>query len=403
MKRNIMLCLIFLLSVLLTAGCSQKKKKTDKLRTEIVLWHYWDIPHNQKQLSELVRNYNKSQQEVKVIVKYIPDEDLKKQLALSMADGTMPDLALVDSADFQYFHSLKEFADLTEEIDEQAYFPEALDSCRVEGRIYGLPFGLNCPALIYNKKMFNKHHLRVPETWDEVYRAAVELTDHETYGFGITALQSEETMYEFLPILWSMGGRAGNISSPESRKAFELLVKLVDKKAMSRQCISLTLGDLMNQFIKGNVAMMLNSPMTIDTIRKENPELDFGIAPIPSGKQSVSVIGGEVLAVTKGRHEKEAVSFVRYLSQKKNMENYLDGFGFLAPRKDVFREQFSGDEKKKSFKEIYKTARPREFTKKWPSVSKTLSDCISDIIIDGKNINKKLNRAADKIKNTGEE
>lgn len=403
MKRNIMLCLIFLLSVLLTVGCSQKKKKADKLRTEIVLWHYWDIPHNQKQLSELVRNYNKSQQEVRVVIKYILDEDLKKQLALSMADGTMPDLALVDSADFQYFHSLKKFADLTDEIDEQEYFPEALDSCRVEEKIYGLPFGLNCPALIYNKKMLKKHHLKVPETWDEFYEAAVELTDHETYGFGITALQSEETMYEFLPILWSMGGRAGNISSPESRKSFELLVKLVDKKAMSRQCISLTLGDLMNQFIKGNVAMMLNSPMTIDTIREENPGLDFGIAPIPSGKQSVSVIGGEVLAVTKGSHEKEAVSFVRYLSQKKNMETYLDGFGFLAPRKDVFREQFSGDEKKKSFKKIYKTARPREFTKKWPYVSKTLSDCISDIIIDGKNINKKLNRAADKIKNTGEE
>lgn len=399
MKRNFMLCMVLIFSVLLTAGCSEKKQKTDQSRTEIVLWHYWDIPRNQKQLTDLVGEYNKSQKKVRVAVKYIPDEDLKKQLALSMADGTMPELALVDSADFKYFHSLKSFADLTNEIDAKAYFPEALDSCRVDGRVYGLPFGMNCPALIYNKKMFEEKHIKVPRTWEEFYKAAVKLTDKDTYGFGMTALQSEETMYEFLPILWSMGGSADNISSEKSRKAFELIIKLTEKKAMSRQCISLTLGDLMNQFIKGNIAMMLNSPMTIDTIREENPGLDFGIAPIPYGEQSVSVIGGEVLGVTKGKYEKEAVSFVRYLAQKRNMKNYLDRFGFLAPRKDVFAGQFSGDEKKRVFKEIYRNARPREFTKRWPSVSIILSDCIGDCIIDGKNINKKLNRTSAKIKN----
>ncbi|MBS7009034.1 ABC transporter substrate-binding protein [Anaerostipes sp.] len=400
MKKLWICCLTVFICAGLLSGCNSKKYDTEKRRTEIILWHYWDIPHNQKQLLNLVEEYNNSQDKVKVTVKYIPDEDLKKQLALSMTDGTMPDLALVDSADFKYFHSLKKFKDLTEEVEEEEYFSEALDACRADGKICGLPFGLNCPALIYNKRMFHKKNIKVPQTWDDFYRAAVKLTDKDTYGFGMTALQSEETMYEFLPILWSMEGDADKISSSESRRAFELITKLVRKKAMSRQCISLTLGDLTNQFIKENVAMMFNSPMTVDTIREQNPNLDFGVAFLPSDKdkKKVSVVGGEILGVTRGKHQKEAVSFVKYLADKRNMEQYLDGFGFLSPRKDVFSKQFAGDEKKEMFKEIFQTARPREFTKEWPDISMILSDVIGDTIIDGTGYEENLVHTAEKIR-----
>lgn len=403
MKKLFVCCLVIMIGSAFLSGCHAGPTNAEKPKTEIVLWHYWDIPHNQKQLLNLVKDYNSSQDKVKMTVKYIPDEDLKKQLALSMADGTMPDLAMVDSADFKYFHSLKKFKDLTGEFPEEAYFSEAMDACRTDGKIYGLPFGLNCPALIYNKTMFQKNKIKVPETWDDFYRAAVKLTDKETYGFGMTALQSEETMYEFLPVLWSMKGEVDQITSSGSRRAFELLKKLVDEKAMSRQCISLTLGDLTNQFVKGNVAMMFNSPMTVDTIREQNPDLDFGIASLPSDGEKVSVIGGEVLGVTRGKHQKEAVSFVNYLADKKNMEKYLDGFGFLSPRKDLFERQYAHDEKKRMFKEIFHSAKPREFTKEWPDISITLSDTIGEMILDSTDYEQKLEHAAEKIKKIREE
>nr|WP_296032401.1 extracellular solute-binding protein [uncultured Dorea sp.] len=66
----------------------------------------------------MVEQFNKSQDEVEVKISYIPDEDIKKQLALAMSEGTMPDIALVDSSDFQFLHQMKPFADLTDEISE---------------------------------------------------------------------------------------------------------------------------------------------------------------------------------------------------------------------------------------------------------------------------------------------
>lgn len=79
----------------------------------VTLWHYWDIPACQQTLSKLVKTFNASQDRITVEIKYVPDEDFKKQLALSMADGTMPDIAVVDSSDFRFFHNMKHFADLT--------------------------------------------------------------------------------------------------------------------------------------------------------------------------------------------------------------------------------------------------------------------------------------------------
>lgn len=68
----------------------------------VTLWHYWDIPACQQTLSKLVKTFNASQDRITVEIKYVPDEDFKKQLALSMADGTMPDIAVVDSSDFRF-------------------------------------------------------------------------------------------------------------------------------------------------------------------------------------------------------------------------------------------------------------------------------------------------------------
>lgn len=94
---------------------------------------------------------------------YIPDEDFKKQLALSMAEEKMPDIALVDSSDFQFLHQMKPFADLTDEIPElREYSEKALAPCSVNGRIYGQPFGVNCTAMFYNKKILEKAGCKVP-------------------------------------------------------------------------------------------------------------------------------------------------------------------------------------------------------------------------------------------------
>lgn len=95
------LCVVMTVSLCSCAGCRKKEETKAKEKETIELWHYWDIPDNQRHLEELVEQFNKMQEDIKIEVSYIPDEDFKKQLALAMSEEKMPDIAVVDSSDFQ--------------------------------------------------------------------------------------------------------------------------------------------------------------------------------------------------------------------------------------------------------------------------------------------------------------
>ena len=396
---SVCLCVVMFASMCLCVGCQKKAETIEKKKKQIELWHYWDIPGNQQHLEKLVDQFNQSQDEIEVKVSYIPDEDFKKQLALSMAEEKMPDIALVDSSDFQFLHQMKPFADLTDEIPE--YSEKALAPCSVNGRIYGQPFGVNCTAMFYNKKILEKAGCKVPENWEEFKEVAEKVSDKTIKGFAITALQTEESMYEFLPILWSMGGDIHSINTATGQQAFLFLKEMEQEGSLSLQSISLTMGDLTNQFIKGKIAMMFNSSMAIDSIREGNPDLEFGVAAIPCGNPQVTVAGGEILAVADNENKEYAIQFLKFLADKKRMKEYIDEFGFLAPRQEIMQQQFENDKEKGTFIDLYQNARTREISRNWPQISLTLSDTLREILVNENDSQTILDKSAEKIESIG--
>lgn len=401
---SVCLCAVMIAAMVLCVGCQKQEKAKVTKKKQIELWHYWDIPGNQQHLEELVDQFNQSQDEIEVKVSYIPDEDFKKQLALSMSEEKMPDIALVDSSDFQFLHQMKPFADLTDEIPElQEYSEKALEPCVVDDRIYGQPFGVNCTAMFYNKELLEKAGCKVPENWEEFEDVAAKVSNENVKGFAITALQTEESMYEFLPILWSMGGDIHSINTENGQQTFLFLKKMEQEGSLSLQSISLTMGDLTNQFIKGKIAMMFNSSMAIDSIREGNPDLEFGVAAIPCGDNPVTVAGGEILAVADNENKEYAIQFLKFLADKNRMKNYIDAFGFLAPRQEIMQQQFQDDEEKGTFIELYQNARTREISRNWPQISLTLSDTLREILVNEEDSQTILDKSAEKIESIGAE
>lgn len=54
-----------------------------------------------------------------------------------------------------------------------------------DGNIYSIPYGVYERALFYRKDWFEDKNIAVPKTWDDLYNAAVELTDptQNRYGY----------------------------------------------------------------------------------------------------------------------------------------------------------------------------------------------------------------------------
>lgn len=413
MKRqrfiSITLATLFLATLLIgtLTSCGKKPDSVQAEKTKLSLWFYWDQGSCRSELKNLIEEFNSSQDEIEVEAQYVPDEDFKKKLLLSIADDTMPDLALVNSADFRYFHAMQPFVELTEVIgDKEQYLPQVIECCTINEEIYGFPVGFHCSVLYYNTSILYQHNVEVPQTWEELCQAAEALTDDEHYGLAIPAVESEDSVYNFLPFLWSAGGDVDHIDSEESRRAFELLRRLEESGGMSRQIINLTAGDLVAQFVEGNIAMMVNESTMIQSIREKNPRMNFGIDSLPvyeEGGETVSIIGGEILSVTQGEHQEEALRFLEYVSGEERIEAHASAGGFMSPRRSVLEDSFADDPQKQKVQEIAQYARTREFSTVWPAISAVLNDAIEEEIIGTREEEEILTEAAEKIKEIREE
>mgnify|MGYP000273193676 FL=1 len=79
-----------------------------------------------------------------------------------------------------------------------------------------------------------------------------------------------------------------------------LVKDLVDAGSMSKEVINWTQGDVMNQFISGNIAMMVNGPWQVPTMREQAPDLNWDVTLLPKDAEYASCLGGENFGVIDG-------------------------------------------------------------------------------------------------------
>lgn len=353
-----------------------------KASGEVEIWYYWENEDHQKSLNGIIDAYNASQSDIKVSAEYIPFADFKKQLSIGASANELPDLVIIDSPDHASYATMGIFSDLTNKFDVSDYFDGTVASATLDGKLYGVPFGVNCLALYYNTEMLTNAGVTVPATWDELKDAAAKLTSGNVSGFAFSCLQNEEGTFNFMPWIWSTGASSFEINSEGGIKALTFVKDLIDSGAMSKECINWTQGDVMNQFISGNVAMMINGPWQIPTMRAEATDVKWDVALIPKDAKNASVLGGENYAVIAGGNEDAAIAFLQYVTQKENVLKLMTEFGYISAIKSIADNQFADDAVYTKFTEELQYALPRGPHASWPEISDAISLAFNEVITD---------------------
>lgn len=392
-KKAISIMMAAMLSVGLLAGCgggsnsdSNEGSDTGSSDTgsadakEVTIWYYWETEGHQKALDKVIGDYNSSQDEIEVSAKYVPFADFKKQLSVGASADELPDIAILDSPDHASYATMGIFADLTDKFDVSDYYEGAVDSCTIDGTLYGVPFGVNCLGLYYNEAMLEAAKCEVPTTWDELKDTAEKLTKDNVTGLAFCSLQNEEGTFNFAPWLWSTGATSYEMDSEGGIKSLTFAKDLIDSGVMSKECINWTQGDVMNQFISGNVAMMINGPWQIPTMKEEAPDLNWNVALIPKDSEYASVLGGENYAVIEGGNEEGALNFLQYATEQEQVEYLMDSFGYISADKTIAEGQFTDDETMQIFTEELNYAKARGPLAEWPEVSDAISLAFNQVM-----------------------
>ena len=373
-----------LISLLLTAvlACSMlgTAAYAEEASGDVTIWYYWETEGHQKALNHIIEEFNGSQDSITVEAKYVPFADFKKQLSIGASADELPDLVILDNPDHAAYAAMGIFADITDKFDVSNYYEGPVNSCTLDGKLYGVPFGSNDLVLFYNEDMLKEAGCEVPTTWDELLEVAKATTTDSVFGFAHCALQNEEGTFNFLPWVWSTGATSYEINSEGGIKALNFEKELVDSGAMTKEAVNWTQGDTMHQFIAGNLAMMINGTWQIPTMREEVPDLNWNVAPIPQDKEQASGLGGENYAVIAGGNEDAAVKFLEFATTPETCLYMMNAMGYISADSTIAENQFEGDEVYQVFVDEMQYAHARGPLPEWPSISDAISLAFNKVI-----------------------
>ncbi len=367
-----------------TESSSSEEASTDSGGSDYVeLWYYWETVGHQEALNTVIEEFNDSQDKYTVEAKYVPFADFEKQVSIGAAADSLPDIVILDNPDHAAYASMGIFADLTDEFDLSTYYDGPVDSCTYDGKLYGVPFGSNDLLLYYNEDMLKEAGCEVPATWDELKEVAAACTKDNVSGFAHSGLQNDEGTFNFLLWQWSAGADTYDIDSEGGIKGLEFIQDMVDSGAMTKESINWTQGDVMNQFISGNLAMMINGTWQVPTMREEAPDLNWNVASIPVDEDRVTGLGGENYAVISGGNEDGAIEFIKYATDEEHCLYLMDKMGYISANSEYAVQQWTDDEVYQKFIEEMNYAKARGPLANWAEVSDAISLAYNEVITGG--------------------
>lgn len=213
---------------------------------------------------------------------------------------------------------------------EEDYVHGSLSQCRYNGKLYAIPYLIDCIVLLYNKKVFREAGLdpnRPPRTMEELEEICRRLTLRGPDGrLKRIGLRPFDAVY----LLALYGGpffepQTGRITADHPRhvEAIAMYKRLMDAQGGNEAVSAFAAGfaneqGSYNSFYLGQAAMTFNGQWNAYWAYRYKTGCDFGVAPLPYPAKyperiGSAFLGGNLFSIPRGaRRVKEAWEFLRW-------------------------------------------------------------------------------------------
>ncbi|TQM13396.1 ABC transporter substrate-binding protein [Pseudonocardia kunmingensis] len=370
-------------------------------RTVLSVWDYWTAGGTSAAADWVHEQYMAHRPDVRVERQVVPFDQYKRTVLQSASAGDVPDVLAIDNSDVAAFAAIGLLDDLTDRIAVWSgaadILPAAWRTTEYRGRRFAVPDTVNDLALYYDRTVLDAAGVRPPSTWDELREAAARLTTDGRYGFAVSAVQSEEATLQFLPWLWQAGGDVPTLAGTGGQAALGLYRELLDAGHMSRGTLGWTQADLLNQFVNGQTAMMVNGPWQIPEL--STSDVDWAVAPLPRRDTAATVIGAEDLGICAGApHADLAWDFVTFCKSLPVATRYTQISNQLPSSRTVSEDpHWSADPALSVFTSQLDVARPRAYGENYLAISQDIQKAIQAALTGQAPVADALQQAQDAI------
>lgn len=332
MKKNlVILAALALLSnsvLVFAGGGTESAAGGAKEPVKLVMgsWRADDV----EQMKGLLAEYSKTYPNVIIEFKPTNPPDYNATLRLQLTSGTGPDLMYARSyaTGLQLFND-GFFADVSSIPGLKENFTEGARSpwMTADGKSFAVPFVAVSHGVYYNKDIFNKLGISIPETWEDFLKVCDKIK-----AAGITpvanSLGDEWDIAEvvFMSIAPNfIGGREGRLAYESGKRpwndanmvaTFQAMKDLVPYLPAGFE--ALTYNDSNALFATGKAAMYFDGSWTLGTFKDVPFQWGVFAPPPPKGKAPQICFHADagIAMNTKTKYPKEASEFLAWIASK---------------------------------------------------------------------------------------
>lgn len=346
-----------------------------------------------KKIALMARRFEAAHPGVTVETQAIPWEAAHAKLLTAVVGGIPPDVSQVGTtwmAEFATMDALEPLdarAALSTTARPDAFFPGSLQTCRVDGALFGVPWYVDTRVLFYRKDLLaSVGYPAAPSTWEELTAAArklsTRLTSDGRRGYGISL--GARSWADLLMTVWQNGGDPLRPTSPAFYGAVQHYIGFFrENLTPTKEAADV---DLFHAFKTGYLPMFVSGPWMLELIRKELPELEgrWGVSMLPGKKSRTSFVGGSNLVVFKASKQKErAWQFLEFMSDPANQVEWMKITTDLPSVQVAWRDPYFNDKPLVQVfgRQLFDTASPPTVAE-WEQIASAMDDTMERVVLD---------------------
>lgn len=329
--------------------------KAEGERTQIHWLQHWVNEQGPDKINEVKAAFEAKNPDIELIIDDLPfAQEHDKILSLDMA-GMPPDIITASGAWVTEFADAGIIAPIDEFVERLPQdYKDAIEGPMFlpwKGKTYGVPITFGNIALFYNKKLLEEAKIEPPKTWDEFLEASKKLTDPSKNQYALTGNIVAEPptviSYEVFPFILQAGGKIidnnrAAFNSPEGIKALEFYKSLIKEHKVATPG-ELNAGEKEKRanFSAGNIAFMFEGPWGVAIQKKANPDLEFGVVPLPKDQMTGTVAQGSVLTLAaKSKNKEAAWKFIEFMGSAEGQLLWDKATNFFPYNKETMKNDY---------------------------------------------------------------
>lgn len=355
----------------------------------------WIMGDGNEQAQEIFDSYTE-ETGIDINLQSIPWSSAHDRLLTAVASGEGPDVVQMGSSYMAEFTDAGALADLTEYIeasdslDPDNFYEGNINTTNIDDAYYGVPWYTETRALYYRTDLLEEvGYPEGPATWDELYDAAMQLSergdgfygfdinfDEPTFGFMYARQNGSEIITE---------DNQAVVNEPEFVEAINYLKEFVDNGASPNQDLGLELSQTFGG--EGVVPMFISGPWSITNINNETTDIEgnWSIRTLPEGPaNNMSNTGGANLSVwSSSDNIEEAVNLIEHMTSTESLLTYYENTSSLPARMDAWDEEPFQGEFIEVFGEQLESSEHMPVIKEWDAIAQSYLSTFESIMIGG--------------------